>query len=118
MINDVLNKFFKSAKIITYKPKDIMMKKGKVAVDEINFSMYLPLPSFNLLSNPQDRMVVDDLYDSAIDYIETTWKEEVLSFALKYPAKIGPINLRNGKNLEKKIAIPICFSKKAGPDFV
>ena len=82
MINDVLNKFFKSAKIITYKPKDIMMKKGKVAVDKINFSMYLPLPAFNLLSNPQDRMVVDDLYDSAIDYIETTWKEEVLSFAL------------------------------------
>jgi hypothetical protein len=82
MIDDVLNKFFKSAKIITYKPKDILMKKGKFAVDQINFSINLPQSAFNLLSNPKDRLVVDDLYDSAIDYIETTWKEEVLSFAL------------------------------------
>jgi 6-pyruvoyl-tetrahydropterin synthase len=81
MINDVLDDFFKKSSSVSYNVKDIVSKKGRFAVDNIKFGMSLPLPAFTLLQQSNQRNVVDDLYDSAIDYVEKTWKDEVMEFA-------------------------------------
>jgi len=81
MIDDVLDKLFKSSNNSVYKVNDIVTKKGKTVTDTIRFSMHLPIAAFNLLQDKNKRTLVDDLYKSAIEYIETTWQQEVLDFA-------------------------------------
>lgn len=81
MIDSVLNDFFKKTKTLDYKVRDIVAKQGKYAVDQITFSLILPEKEYELLKDSNNRKYVDDLYDSAIDYVEKTWKEDVLEFA-------------------------------------
>lgn len=81
MIDDVLDDFFKTANAVNYKVKDIVSQKSKLIYDEIIFKMSLPIPAYELLKQTNKRGVVDDLYSSAIDYVETTWKDEILKFA-------------------------------------
>jgi hypothetical protein len=81
MIDDVLDNLFKSSNNSVYKANDLVSKKGKTVMDTIKFSMHLPVAAFNLLKDKNKRILVDDLYKSSIDYIETTWQKEVLDFA-------------------------------------
>jgi len=82
MIDDILDDFFRKSTLITYKAKDIIAKKGKVTLDDVNFSINLPEAATQLLSVKSNRNIVHDLYDSAISYVEETWKDEVMSFAI------------------------------------
>ena len=81
MIDEVLDDFFKKTNVINYKVKDVLSQKSKLVYDEIIFKMSLPAPAYELLKQTNKRGVVDDLYVSAIDYVETTWKDEILQFA-------------------------------------
>jgi len=82
MIDNVLDEFFRSNRMIEFKAKDIVAVRGQYVSDAINFSIALPEAAAKLLSNKQNRTVVKDLYDSAISYVEKTWTEDVLKFAL------------------------------------
>lgn len=81
MIDDVLDDFFSKSNATTYKVKDILSEKSKLIYDEIIFKMSLPAPAYELLRQTNKRNVVDDLYSSAIDYVESTWRDEILQFA-------------------------------------
>lgn len=82
MINEVLDDFFKKVKLISYEVKDLAAQKGSTVIDTVNFSINLPKAAAQFLSNKNDRSEVDDLYDSAIMYVENTWKDDVMEFAL------------------------------------
>ena len=82
MIDHVLDEFFKYGKMIEFKVKDIVAIKSTYATDVIEFSINLPAPAALWLSKKQNRSVVKDLYDSAILYIEKTWTDDVMKFAL------------------------------------
>lgn len=82
MIDHVLDEFFKYGKMIEFKVKDIVAIKSTYATDVIEFKINLPAPAALLLSKKQNRSVVKDLYDSAILYIEKTWTDDVMKFAL------------------------------------
>jgi len=82
MIDHVLDEFFKYGKMIEFKVKDIVAIKSTYATDVIEFKINLPAPAALLLSKKQNRSVVKDLYESAILYIEKTWTDDVMKFAL------------------------------------
>jgi len=82
MIDHVLDEFFKYGKMIEFKVKDIVAIKSTYATDVIEFSIALPEAAAMLLSKKQNRSVVKDLYESAILYIEKTWTDDVMKFAL------------------------------------
>jgi hypothetical protein len=82
MIDYVLDKFFQSNRMIQFKVNDIVSSRGSSVVDGINFSVSLPEAAVDFLSKKQNRRIVDDLYDSAIKYVEETWAEDVLKVAL------------------------------------
>jgi hypothetical protein len=137
MINDVLNDFFKKNTTLDYKVKDIVAKKGKYAVDEIVFSLVLPKKEYELLKVPKHREYVDDLYDSAIDYVEKTWKKDVLEFAANgvfdkiiissegtKDQKGTKVDIRitaNGKPYRRQISLKVAggdqFAQVSGPEF-
>lgn len=76
-VDDVLDKFFKSnIGYVNYRTKDLK----KNVQDDIKFSMNLTKPTNDLLKVRGKRIIVKDLYDSAIDYVESTWAKEVLNF--------------------------------------
>lgn len=76
-VDDVLDKFFKSnIGYVNYRTKDLK----KNVQDDIKFSMNLTKPTIELLKVRSKRTIVRDLYDSAIDYVESTWTQEVLNF--------------------------------------
>lgn len=81
MIDYVLNQFFSANRMIEFKVKDVAASKGSAVVDGIRFSINLPTPAANLLKDKNSRKIVDDLYDSAIEYVEKTWEEDVIEFA-------------------------------------
>ena len=82
MIDHVLDQFFKVNSMIEFKVKDIVAVKSTYATDIIEFSIALPEAAAKLLSKKQNRSVVKDLYDSAILYVEKTWTDDVIKFAL------------------------------------
>ena len=82
MIDHVLDEFFKVNRMIEFKVKDIVAVKSTYATDVIEFSIALPEAAAMLLSKKQNRSVVKDLYDSAILYVEKTWTDDVIKFAL------------------------------------
>ncbi len=82
MVDKVLDDFYKKTKLVSYKVNDIAVKRGKTSIDNVNFSINLPTAAAELLSVKKNRNIVDDLYDSAIAYVEKTWSDEVMMFAL------------------------------------
>jgi len=82
MIDHVLDEFFKHGKMIEFRVKDIVAIKSTYATDVIEFKINLPAPAALLLSKKQNRSVVKDLYESAILYVEKTWTDDVIKFAL------------------------------------
>ena len=82
MIDDVLDKFFKKNQMIAFKAKDIAATKVSGIIDIVNFSISLPEAAANFLSKKNNRDVVIDLYNSAIKYVEETWTDDVMKFAL------------------------------------
>lgn len=137
MIDDVLDEFFAKADITEFKRKDIVASRGKIVFDKIQFYMGLTAPATTLLSKKASRYIVDDLYDSAITYIEDTWTKEVLSFALN--GQIDTIQIDsdgigdqkgtkadikikiNGKDYKRQISLKVKggdqFAQVGGGDF-
>jgi hypothetical protein len=81
MIDYVLDQFFRANTMIEFKVKDVAASKGSAVVDGIRFSINLPTAAANLLKDKNSRKVVDDLYDSAIEYVEKAWEEDVIEIA-------------------------------------
>jgi len=75
-VDAVLDRYFKTNGPVTYKTRDI----SKNVSDDIKFSMNLTQATNELLKTTSKRIIVKDLYDSAIDYVESTWTKEVLTF--------------------------------------
>jgi hypothetical protein len=137
MVDDVLNDFFKKTTGLEYKVKDVVAKKGKYAVDEIIFSLVLPLKEYEFLKIAKNRTYVDDLYDSAISYVEKTWKEDVLEFASNgvfdkisissegtKNQKGTKVDIRitaNGEPYKRQISLKVAggdqFAQVSGPEF-
>ena len=137
MINDVLDDFYKKNTTLDYKVKDIIAKKGKYAVDQIIFSLVLPEKEYELLKVPNHRVYVADLYDSAIDYVEKTWKKDVLEFASngefdkiiissegtkdQRGTKVDIRITANGKPYKRQISLKVAggdqFAQVSGPEF-
>ena len=82
MVDKVLDDFYKKSKLVSFHVNDIASKKGKAAIDNVNFSINLPEAAAELLRVKKNRSIVDDLYDSAIAYVEKTWTDDVMTFAL------------------------------------
>ncbi len=82
MVDKVLDDFYKKAKLISYQANDVVAKRGKATIDNVNFSINLPEAAADFLRVKKNRPIVDDLYDSAIAYVEKTWSDEVMIFAL------------------------------------
>jgi len=137
MIDDILDKFFKKNKMITFKAKDIAAKAVSGIVDNVNFSISLPEAAADLLSIKKNRDVVIDLYDSAIKYVEETWADDVMEFALN--GQMDTITILsdgvgdqkgtkadikitiNGKPYEKQISLKVSggeqFAQVSGDEF-
>lgn len=80
MVDDVLDDILGSSnKFKSYNVKDIL---SKTIYDKISFSMRISTASYNLLEQKNKREIVHDLYESAIMYVEETWKKDVLAFAM------------------------------------
>ncbi len=138
MVNKVLDDFFKKAKLVSYEAKDLAAKKGQTIMDIVNFSINLPTAAAEFLSNKSSRNEVDDLYDSAILYVEKTWKDEVLEFAMNGQMdKIDIISdgvgdqkgtkadikiTINGKPYKRQISLKVAggeqFAQVSGDDFI
>lgn len=137
MIDKVLNDFYKKSKLISYEANDIASKKGKAVIDQVNFSVNLPEAASELLKDKKSRIIVDDLYDSAIDYVEKSWTKDVMSFALN--GQIDTIDIIsdgvgdqkgtkadikitvNGKPYSRQISLKVAggeqFAQVSGDDF-
>lgn len=137
MIDHVLDEFFKHNKMIHFKAKDIAAAKISGAIDIVNFSVALPEPAAKLLSQKKNRDVVSDLYDSAIKYVEETWTDDVMKFALN--GQIDEITILsdgvgdqkgtkadikitvNGKPYSKQISLKVAggeqFAQVSGDEF-
>jgi hypothetical protein len=130
MIDKVLDDLFKnSMNHKEYKVKDIIVKQGKISIDKIDFTINLPIAAADLLSSKEDRRIVYDLYESSIEYIEETWINEILIFAINGEIdKIGissdgvgdqkgtkaDIKLKvNGKDYSRQISLKV----KGGDQF-
>ncbi len=137
MVNKVLSDFFKKASLISYQVHDLQAQKASTVIDTINFSINLPTASLKFLSNTKDLSEVDDLYDSAISYVEKTWGDAVMEFALN--GQIDKINIIsdgvgdqkgtkadikvsiNGKPYKRQISLKVAggeqFAQISGDDF-
>lgn len=137
MVNSVLDDFFKKARLISYEVKDLAAKKGSTVLDTVNFSINLPAAATQFLANRDGRSEVDDLYDSAIMYVEKTWKDDVLEFAMN--SQMDEINIIsdgvggqkgtkadikvtiNGKPYKRQISLKVAggeqFAQVSGDDF-
>lgn len=137
MINAVLDDFYKKSILVSYKVNDIAHKKGKAAIDNVNFSINLPEAAAELLRVKANRTIVDDLYDSAIAYVEKTWTDDVMVFALN--GQIDTVDIIsdgvgdqkgtkadikinvNGKKYYRQISLKVAggeqFAQVSGDDF-
>lgn len=137
MIDYVLNQFFSANRMIEIKVKDIAASKGDAVVDGIRFSINLPTPAANLLKDKNSRKIVDDLYDSAIEYVEKAWEEDVVELATN--GKVDDIIIMsdgvgdqkgtkadikvtiNGQPYRKQISLKVAggeqFAQVSGDDF-
>ena len=137
MIDYVLDQFFSANRMIEIKVKDIAASKGDAVIDGIRFSINLPTPAANLLKDKNSRKIVDDLYDSAIEYVEKAWEEDVVELATN--GKVDDIIIMsdgvgdqkgtkadikvtiNGQPYRKQISLKVAggeqFAQVSGDDF-
>lgn len=78
-VDDVLDDFFSKAVMVSYTLHDISAVKGKAVLDNVRFYVNIPTPAKMLLQQRSNRSVVNDLYDSAINYVEDTWESEIIA---------------------------------------
>lgn len=80
-IDAVLDKYSRAGAAATQTGISFKTKANRSGQsDNVNFKMNLTKSSLDLLGqSAAKRSIVHDLYDSAIDYVEKTWTEEVLS---------------------------------------
>lgn len=137
-IDDLLDDFFSSGNKSSTTVNDVLMTKTQKNIrDNITLVINLPEAATSLLKKRSQRSVVADLYESAIEYVEDTWKKEVETFAFNAsPDKIliasdgvgdqkgtkADIKITvNGKAYNRQISLKVSggeqFSQVSGHDF-